>query len=61
MEYRKIVMMNLFAAQQWRCRHREQTYGHGGVVERRGWDEWRKYMETYTAICKRDSHWEFAV
>ena len=48
MEYRKIVMMNLFAAQQWRCRHREQIYGHIGAVERRGWDEWRKYMETYT-------------
>ena len=22
--------MNLFAGQQWRNRHREQTYGHGG-------------------------------
>ena len=35
MESRKTVLMNLFARQQWRSRHREQTYGH--VVEgRRG-------------------------
>ena len=25
MESRKMVLMNLFAGQQWRCRHREQT------------------------------------
>ena len=30
MESRKIVLMNLFSGQQWRDRHREQTYGHGG-------------------------------
>ena len=30
MESRKMVRMNLFAGQQWRLRHREQTYGHGG-------------------------------
>ena len=29
MESRKMVLMNLFAGQQWRNRHREQTYGHG--------------------------------
>ena len=29
MESRKMVMMNLFAGQQWRNRYREQTYGHG--------------------------------
>ena len=23
-----MVLMNLFA-ERWRCRHREQTYGHG--------------------------------
>ena len=27
MEFRKI---NLLGGQQWRNRHREQTYGHGG-------------------------------
>ena len=45
MESRKIVLMNLFAGQQWRCRHREQTYGHGrvgrkervGLTERVAW------------------------
>ena len=32
---RKImVLMNLFARQQWRNRHREQTYGHGERRER---------------------------
>ena len=25
-----MVLMNLFTGQQWRCRHREQTDGHGG-------------------------------
>ena len=34
--------MNLFAGQQWRHRHREQTYGHGGGERMRGWDEWRE-------------------
>jgi len=31
MESRKIVLLNLFSGQQWRHRHREQTYGHGGL------------------------------
>ena len=37
MESRKMVLMNLFAGQQWRRRCREQICGHslGG----RGWDE----------------------
>ena len=29
MESRKMILMNLFAGQQWRHRHREQTYGQG--------------------------------
>ena len=28
-ESRKMVLKNLFTEQQWRIRHREQTYGHG--------------------------------
>ena len=28
MESRKIVLMNLFAWQQWRGIHREPTFGH---------------------------------
>ena len=31
-----MVLMNLFAGQQWRCRHREQTYGHGQREEGEG-------------------------
>ena len=34
MESRKMAVMNLFAGQQWRNRHREQTYGHGGEERR---------------------------
>ena len=41
-EFRRMVLMNLFAGQRWACRHREQTYGHGDGVRRRGWDEWRE-------------------
>ena len=33
MESREMVLMNLFAGQAWRFRHREQTYGHGGRGE----------------------------
>ena len=60
MESGKIVLMNLFAAQQWRNRHRGQTYGHG---ERGGEGEMygESNMETYVTICKIDGQWEFAV
>ena len=30
MESRRMALMNLFAMQKWRNRHREQTYGHRG-------------------------------
>ena len=52
--------MNLFSGQQWRNRHREQTYGHG---ERGGEDEMygKSNMETYITICKIDSQREFAI
>ena len=60
MESRKMVLKNLFTGQQWRNRHREETYGHG---ERGGEGETygKSNMETYTTICKIDSQWEFAV
>ena len=53
MESRKMVSKNLFSGQQWRNRHREQTYGHG---ERRREDEIyeESNMETYITICKID-------
>ena len=46
--------------QQWRNRHREQTYGHG---ERGGEGEMygKSNMETYITICKIESQREFAV
>ena len=55
-----MVLKNLFAAQQWRNRYREETYGHG---ERGGEGEMceKSNMETYITICKIDSQREFAV
>ena len=29
MKSRKLVLMKLFVGQQWRHRHKQQTYGHG--------------------------------
>ena len=60
MESRKMVPKNLFTGQQWRNRHREQTYGHG---ERGGEGEMygKSNTETYITICKIDSQWEFAI
>ena len=50
METRKMVPMNLFEEQQWKNRHREQTYGHG---ERGGENEMygKSNVETYITIC----------
>ena len=57
MESRKMVLMNVFAGQQWRCRYREQTCGHREWGGRRGWDIQREYI----TIWKIDSQWECAV
>ena len=51
-----MVLKNLSAGQQWRNRHREQTYGHrerGGEGEMYG----ESNMETYIIMCKIDSQW----
>ena len=62
MESGKMVLMNLLSGQQWRHRHREQTYGHGGKGERVGWDKQREWHRNiHTTVCKTDSQWEFAV
>ena len=55
-----MVLKNLFTGQQWRNRHREQTYGHG---EREGEGEMygKRNMETYITIYKIDNQREFAV
>ena len=47
MNSRKMVLMNLFAGQQWRCRHREQTCGHRRW-EGEGGMNGETNMETYT-------------
>ena len=55
-----MVLMNLFAGQQWRRRHTKQTCGHSGG--RRGWDELREYGGSiHINVCKIDGQWEFAV
>ena len=50
---RKILPKNLFTGQQWRNRHREQTYGHG---ERGGEGEMygKSNMKSYITIGKID-------
>ena len=55
-----MVLKHLFTGQQWRNRHREQTYGQG---ERGGEGEiyGKSNMETYIAIYKIDSQRKFAV
>ena len=49
-----MVLKNLFTGQQWRNRHREETYGHG---ERGGEGEMygKSNKETCTTIRKIDS------
>ena len=60
MESRKTVLMNLFAGQQWRRRHREQICEHR--VGRRGWDKWREqHGNIYITIGKVDSQQELAI
>ena len=44
-----MVLMNPFAGQDWRHRHREQTCGASGG--RRGWGELGEQRETYTLSC----------
>ena len=48
---KKMVLKNLFAGQQWRNRHKEQTYGHGesgGEGDMYG----KSSMETYIPYVK---------
>ena len=53
--------MYLFTGQQWRSRHREQTYEYHGEMGEEGEMYGKHNMETYITICKIDSQWEFAV
>ena len=52
-----MALKNLFTGQQWRNRHREQTYGEGGEGEMYG----KSNMETCITMCNTDSQREFAV
>ena len=54
-----MVLKKLFTGQQWRKKHREQTYGHG---ERGGEGEMdgKSNMEACITICKTDSLREFS-
>ena len=47
--------MNLFAGQQWRNRHREQTYRLGKGEEGEGEMHGGSNLETYITICKVNS------
>ena len=60
MESRKMVLKNSLTGQQWRNRHREQTYGLG-ARGREGEMYGKSNMETYITICKIDSQHKFAV
>ena len=60
MESRKMVPKTLFAGQQWKNRHRKQTYGHGKRGEV-GEMYAQSKVETYITICKLVSQQEFAV
>ena len=50
-----MILNNLFTGQQWKNRHREQTYGHGERKKR------MRCMETVawklTLLCKIDNQW----
>ena len=48
MESRKMVLMNLFAGQQWRYKHREQTCAHGWQWKGEGGMNGESIMKTYT-------------
>ena len=62
MNCRKMGLMKFFGGQQWRHRHREQTYGHGGRGEEgEGGMYGESDMETYITICKIDNQWGFAL
>ena len=59
---RKMILKNLFTGQQWRNRHREQTYGHGDrggesemyvfpYMERVTWKLTLPYVKQPMEIC----------
>ena len=61
MESEEVALMNLFSGQQWRNRHREQTYGHEEKGEGIRGLYGDSNMEIYNTIFKIDIQWEFAL
>ena len=58
MEFRKIVLMILYAGQQKKHRCKEQTFGLSGG--RRGWDDLREqHRNMCITICKIDDQCKF--
>ena len=43
-----MVLTNLFAEQQWSCRHREETYGQGWGEEGEGKMNAESIVDAYT-------------
>ena len=42
-----MVLMNIFAGQEWKCKCREQTFKHSGG--RRGWDKLGSSIDIHTS------------
>ena len=55
MESRKMILKNLFTGQQWRHKQRTDLWTWG-ELEGEGEMYGKNNMETYTTICKIDSH-----
>ena len=60
MKSRTMVLKNLFTGQQWRNKHREETYGLG-ERGREGEMYGKSITETYITICKIISQQEFPI
>ena len=55
MESKKMILMNLVAQKEWKCRYRKWTCGQSGG--RKEWDKWgREHQHIYTTMCKTDSY-----
>ena len=58
MESRKMIPINLFTGQQWKNRHREQTYGHKAWGEEGEGEMYgESNMEIYNTTREIDSRW----
>ena len=58
MEFKKIVMIALYARQQKRHRYKEQTFGLCG--RRQGWEDLKEqHLNMYITICEIDHQSKF--